>query len=92
MAEEQLVKSGSANTKPGGNLMSYFVGMDIHKRPLVYHVLDRNGATVSVGQVLSTRSSLEDWARTLPTPWVGAMETTLFTQHVHQTLVAYAER
>jgi transposase len=72
--------------------MSYFVGMDIHKVPVVYHVLDPDGAMLDKGTVRSTRRSLEGWAQTLPKPWVGAMETTLFTQHVYQTLLPYAER
>lgn len=72
--------------------MSYYVGMDIHKIFIVYCVLGPDGTIVCRGRVVATRQALKEWAKTLPQPWVGVMEATLFTQHVYQTLLPYAQR
>jgi transposase len=68
----------------------YYVGMDIHKKTVTYHVLTADGRVVSHGTISASKQSLEGWAVLLPKPWTGAMESTLFTHHVYETLKPYA--
>jgi len=68
----------------------YYVGMDIHKKIIVYCIKKVDGTIVDEGKIAATRMSLEQWATNLPHPWVGAMEATLFTGWVYDFLVPFA--
>ena len=71
-------------------MQNYFVGLDVHKQVIAYCVMDRSGNVLQEGTVRATRSELDKWAKTLPSPWVGAMEATMFSQWIFQHLRPYA--
>ena len=79
-----------ANTMPGDRIQMYYVGLDIHKLTVTYHVLAADGRDMGSGTVSTRHSTLKAMALQLPRPWTGVMEATLFTQHIYQTLVPYA--
>lgn len=68
----------------------YYVGLDIHKRTVSYCVKRFGGKVVREGVVKATRGDLESWARSLPGPWVGAMEATIFMRWIYDTLLPFA--
>ncbi len=69
----------------------YYVGMDLHKKSVVYRVIAADGRDQSEGRLTRpTPQALADWGQALATPWIGAMEATLFTQHVYQALLPFA--
>ena len=61
----------------------YSVGLDIHKKLIAYCVKAADGRLVAQGMVGADRESLGQWAKSLPGPWVGAMEATIFTGWVY---------
>lgn len=69
----------------------FYVGLDIHKRTVSYCVKRLDGRIVHEGVVRSARTDLESWAKSVPTPWVGAMEATLFTRWIYDTLKPFAQ-
>lgn len=68
----------------------YYIGLDLHKKTIVFCIKDARGEVVEQGTVTADRHSLRQWATTLPTPWIGAMEATLFTGWVYDFLKPYA--
>jgi len=49
-----------------------------------------DGALIGQGKIEADRKSLDEWAKGLPGPWVGAMEATIFTGWVYDFLKPYA--
>lgn len=69
----------------------YYIGLDIHKRVIVYCIKTLEGKLIRQGKISADRNSLGEWAQALPGPWIGAMEATLFTGWVYDFLFPYAE-
>ena len=69
----------------------YYIGFDVHKRIIAYCIKRADGAIVKEGKLTSKRQTLKDWAATLDHPWSGAMEATMFTGWVYDTLLPYAQ-
>lgn len=63
-----------------------FVGLDIHKKSIAYCVKRIDGKIVEQGRMPSTRKALHAWAISQTTPWIGAMEATLFTGWIYEFL------
>jgi transposase len=72
--------------------MTYYVGLDIHKQTVTYDVLTADGRQVMRGTVGTRKQDLQNLGKQLPRPWVGAMETTLFTQHIYRELAPHARK
>jgi transposase len=70
----------------------YFVGLDVHKQVVAFCVKTVEGRIVKEGSVPSTRAALDEWVRTLPGPWHGGMEATLFSHWIYQHLKPHAAR
>ena len=68
----------------------YYVGLDIHKKIIAYCIKEADGSIIREGKIEATKLSLKQWAQTLPGPWIGAMEATIFTGWVYETLEPYA--
>jgi len=68
----------------------YYIGLDIHKKRIVYCLKNQDGTIVQQGVVAAERKALRQWAEELPTPWIGAMEATMFTGWVYDVLKAHA--
>jgi len=52
----------------------YYIGLDIHKRTISYCIKAIDGSLIDQGKIEADRKSLDEWAKGLPGPWVGAME------------------
>jgi len=68
----------------------YFVGLDVHKQVIAYCVKRGDGEIVSEGKIPAKRASLDQWVRTLPGPWSGGMEATLFSHWIFRHLQPHA--
>jgi transposase len=68
----------------------YYVGLDLHKKTISYCVKDASGRVHQEGKIGSTRLELDAWLKTLPQPWTGAMEATIFTGWIYDYLIPHA--
>lgn len=67
-----------------------YVGLDLHKKTVVWCAKDQRGRVLSEGTVGATRRELAAWCAGQPRPWIGAMEATLFTGWVYDFLRPHA--
>jgi transposase len=67
-----------------------YIGFDVHKKSVSYCVKTADGTIVEEGKLRATRRSLEQWARQRQEPWHGAMEATLFSGWIYDTLKPFA--
>jgi transposase len=70
----------------------YFVGLDVHKQVIAYCVKTAGGEIVMEGQIPATRAALTQWTKTLPGPWCGGMEATMFSHWIYWHLKPYAQQ
>src|SRR5258708_28936283 len=68
----------------------YYIGLDVHKRKISYWVKDSGGKVYAEGSLPATRIDLDLWMKTLPQPWSGAMEATMFTGWIYDHLKPHA--
>ena len=68
----------------------HYVGLDIHKKTVNFCVKLADGTTVGEGVAPATRQGLDRWVATVPQPWVGAMEATIFTGWIYDHLRGHA--
>jgi len=68
----------------------YYIGLDIHKRTIAYCMKTIDGCLVDQGKTGADRQSLSEWVKSLPGPWIGAMEATMFTGWVYDFLKPHA--
>jgi len=68
----------------------YYIGLDIHKKAIVYCIKRIDGVIVDQGTVTAERKALNRWLANLPGPWHGAMEATIFTGWVYDFLKPHA--
>ena len=69
----------------------HYVGLDVHKKIIAYCVKRIDGTLVDEGKIPASRQGLKLWVQTLPTPWLGAMEATLFTGWIYDFLFPHAK-
>ncbi len=65
---------------------SHFVGLDVHKQVIAYCVKTVSGEIVKEGKIRACRAELDEWIKTVPTPWVGGMEATMFSSWIYRHL------
>lgn len=65
---------------------TYFVGLDVHKQTIAFCVKAADGKIVREGTIKARREDLEAWMKTIPSPWVGGMETTMFSHWIYHHL------
>ena len=75
---------------PRGHM--YYIGLDVHKKTISYCVKDASGQVHQEGQVGATRWELDCWMKTLPQPWIVAMEATIFTGWIYDRLLPHAQQ
>src|ERR1700739_3030134 len=68
----------------------YISGWDVNKRKISYCVKDSGGKVYAEGSLPATRMDLDLWMKTLPHPWSGAMEATMFTGWIYDHLKPHA--
>jgi transposase len=67
-----------------------YVGLDVHKKLVVYCSKTADGTVVEEGEIAATRRELRRWAEGLSWPWTGGMEATMFTGWIYDVLKPYA--
>lgn len=68
----------------------YFVGLDVHKQVIAYCVKKADGQIVTEGKIKATRAALTEWLQTLPRPWWGGLEATMFSHWIYAFLRPHA--
>lgn len=69
----------------------YYLGLDVHKKTISYCLKVADGRIVNEGQVATKRQEMTAWVQELPTPWMGAMEATLFSDWIYDFLIPFAK-
>ena len=72
--------------------VTHYIGFDVHKKSVSFCIKTADGEIVEEGTILAERSALRQWAAERKQPWKGAMEATLFSAWIYDTLKPYAER
>ena len=70
----------------------HYIGLDVHKKTISYCVKTAAGQIVEEGRLEASRTALRSWAERRQQAWHGAMEATLFSAWIYDTLKPYAER
>src|SRR5712691_7640397 len=70
----------------------HYIGFDVHKKTISFCVKTAAGEIVEEGVVAAQRAGLRQWASARPQPWRGAMEATLFSGWIYDTLQPYATK
>src|SRR6202167_2081165 len=70
----------------------HYIGLDVHKKTISYCIKTAAGQIVKEGTLAADRTVLRSWAGSLQAPWHGAMEATIFSAWIYDTLKPYAER
>jgi len=72
--------------------VKHYIGFDVHKKSINYCAKLADGTIADEGKVKATRAALREWARKRTEPWHGAMEATLFSAWIYDTLEPYAAK
>jgi transposase len=72
--------------------IQHYIGFDVHKKSVSYCVKTADGKIVEESSLRSTRQGIEEWARKRTEPWHGAMEVTLFSAWIYDTLKPFAAK
>jgi transposase len=70
----------------------HYIGFDVHKKTISFCVKLADGTIVEEGKLISERGALRQWAGQRTQAWRGAMEATLFSGWIYDTLKPYAAR
>jgi transposase len=70
--------------------VNHYIGFDVHKKSISYCVKLADGKIVEEGKLRATREVLRQWAAKRQEPWHGAMEATLFSGWIYDTLKPFA--
>jgi len=68
----------------------HYIGLDVHKKSIVYCVKSINGEVIKRGTVSAERQALKQWLLGLPNFWIGALEATMFTGWIYDFLKPHA--
>jgi transposase len=63
-----------------------YIGLDVHKKTFSYCIKSYQGQALERGTMYATRPALKKWLTARKTPWIGAMEATMFTGWVFDFL------
>lgn len=70
--------------------VTHYIGFDVHKKSVSYCVKNAAGKIVEEGKLRATREVLRAWAAKRTEPWHGAMEATVFSGWIYDTLKPFA--
>ncbi len=70
----------------------HFVGLDVHKQVIAYCIKTPSGEIVREGTIAARRESLDQWVVTLPQPWHGGLEATMFSHWIYRHLEPHAAK
>ena len=71
---------------------THYIGFDVHKKSVSFCVKTASGEILQEGRLEARREVLRSWAASQAQPWRGAMETTLFSAWIYDTLKPYAQQ
>ena len=69
--------------------VNHYIGFDVHKKTINYGV-KMAGQILEEGRLRATHDGLRQWAGRRREPWRGAMEATLFSGWIYDTLKPFA--
>lgn len=72
--------------------VNHYIGFDVHKKSISYCVKRSDGQIVEEGKLPATREVLRQWAEQRGEPWQAALEATLFSGWIYDTLQPYASQ
>lgn len=67
-----------------------YIGLDIHRKSVSFCRKLADGTVMGEGKVTARADALRQWAEALTSPWMGAMEATIFTGWIYDVLKPYA--
>ena len=67
----------------------HYIGLDIHKKTIVFCCKEVDGTIVDQGVIPATRQALSNWVKQRKQPWLAAMEATLFTGWIYDFLLPH---
>ena len=70
--------------------VSHYIGFDVHKKSISYCVKTGDGTIVEEDKLTARRAILREWAGKRTQAWHGAMEATLFSGWIYDTLKPFA--
>jgi transposase len=70
--------------------ITHYIGFDVHKKHINFCIKVADGEIVEEGRLMAERSALRMWATAQRHSWHGAMEATLFSGWIFDTLKPYA--
>ena len=70
--------------------VNHYIGFDVHKKSISYCVKLADGTIVEEGKLPAKAATLREWAGKRSTAWSGAMEATLFSGWIYDTLKPFA--
>src|ERR1700678_528765 len=70
----------------------HYIGFDVHKKAISFCVKTADGQIVEEGRLQAERTVLRRWAAGRKQVWHGAMEATLFSAWIYDTLKPYAQQ
>ena len=70
----------------------HYIGFDVHKKSISYCVKAADGRILEEGKIRATHEALRQWAAKRTEPWQGAMEATLFSGWIYDTLKPFAAK
>src|ERR1700751_902124 len=72
--------------------ITHYIGFDVHKKHINFCSKRADGEIVEEGRLIAQRSVLRSWATAQSNTWHGAMEATLFSGWIFDTLKPYAAK
>jgi len=71
--------------------VTHYIGFDVHKKHINFCAKTATGEIIDEGRLTAERATLRQWAANQCQPWRGAMEATLFSAWIYDTLKPYGE-
>lgn len=68
----------------------HYIGFDVHKKTVSYCSKTASGEIVEEGTIAARRAALQSWASAQTRRWCGALEATLFSSWIYDTLKPYS--
>ena len=72
--------------------VNHYIGFDVHKKSVSYCVKAADGTVLEEGKLAAKRAVLVGWAGKRNQAWHGAMEATLFSGWIYDTLLPFAAK
>lgn len=69
----------------------HYIGFDVHKKSISYCAKTADGRIADEGKFPATREAVRKWGGHRKQPWRGAMESTIFSGWIYDTLKPFAE-